>query len=107
MEFKDDFVDYLENEHKLPVASLKEQTAQLEENEKLHEAREAEETKYLKQKAIAEQYEVQIEKLKQQVESEANERRKVEQRLDSVWQGAWTVALITLMVIAIIYRLKT
>ena len=105
MEFKDDFVDYLENEHKLPVASLKEQTAQLEENEKLHEAREAEETKYLKQKAIAEQYEVQIEKLKQQVESEANERRKVEQRLDSVWQGAWTVALITLAVSATIYRL--
>ena len=35
MEFKDDFVDYLENEHKLPVASLKEQTAQLEENERL------------------------------------------------------------------------
>ena len=58
MEFKDDFVDYLENEGKLPVASLKEQTAQLEENEKLQDQREAEETKYLKQKAIAEQYEV-------------------------------------------------
>ena len=58
MEFKDDFVDYLENEHKLPVASLKEQTAQLEENERLQEERDAKEIKYLKQKTIAEQYEV-------------------------------------------------
>ena len=107
MDFKDDFVEYLETEHKLPVASLKEQTAQMEENEKLKGQREAEETKFLKQKAISEQYEAQIEKLKQDVESETNERQMIQQKLDSVWVGAWTVALITLAVSANIYRLKT
>ena len=67
MEFKDDFVEHLDKETKLPIATLEEQNKQLKLIKDLEKDNEKLEEKFLKSRTLAADREVEIVQLQRRL----------------------------------------
>ena len=105
MEFKDDFVEHLDKETKLPIATLEEQNKQLKMIKDLEKDNEKLEEKYLKSRTLAADRAIEIIQLRRHLQEVDNERRIAEKRLSN---GLWFIGVLStaLAVSTIIYKFQ-